>query len=83
MRNKVEDITEDGSVVEDECHHYWLIDSAEGPTSNGVCKFCGAEKEFSNSFQDFVVLKRPARVLELAGTKDSEPEEAKDSPDVK
>ena len=32
------------------CHHYWVIDSPEGPTSRGVCKFCGAVKEFYNSW---------------------------------
>ena len=32
------------------CSHYWIIDSADGPTSNGVCRICGAEKEFFNSF---------------------------------
>ena len=83
MRHKVKDIGEEGLVAKGECHHYWLIENAEGPTSNGVCKFCGAEKEFSNSLQDFVMVKRPARVLELAGTKDSELEDAQNSPDVK
>ena len=83
MRHKVKDIAEEGLVAKDECHHYWLIESAEGPTSKGVCKFCGAEKEFSNSLQDFVVVKRPNRVLELAGTTDSEREDEQNSPDVK
>ena len=77
MRYKVKDIVEEEHVAEDECHHYWLIESAEGPTSRGVCKFCGAEKEFSNSLQDFVVVKRPARVLELAGTTEIEFDEEK------
>lgn len=30
------------------CHHYWIIEVPEGPTSRGVCKFCGEEKEFDN-----------------------------------
>ena len=30
--------------------HYWRIDSAKGPTSKGVCKYCGAEKEFDTAF---------------------------------
>ena len=34
--------------VENECVHYWVIDPPNGPTSNGVCKICGAEKEFKN-----------------------------------
>lgn len=32
------------------CRHYWIIDSPQGPTSRGVCKFCGAVKEFYNSW---------------------------------
>jgi hypothetical protein len=32
-----------------ECHHYWIIESPDGPTSRGVCEYCGAEKEFDNS----------------------------------
>ena len=32
----------------DECCHYWIIEPADGPTSKGVCRFCGAEKEFDS-----------------------------------
>lgn len=35
------------------CRHYWIIDSPEGSTSRGVCKFCGATKEFYNSWPGF------------------------------
>ena len=31
-----------------ECSHYWIIESPNGPTSKGMCKYCGAEEEFSN-----------------------------------
>ena len=30
------------------CTHYWVIEAASGPTSRGVCKLCGAVKEFKN-----------------------------------
>jgi len=33
---------------ENSCHHYWMIETAEGPTSKGRCKFCGEEREFYN-----------------------------------
>lgn len=33
------------------CRHYWLIEEANGPTSSGVCKYCGGKKEFYNAFQ--------------------------------
>jgi hypothetical protein len=34
------------------CHHYWIIESPAGPASKGVCKFCGARKEFMNYLAD-------------------------------
>lgn len=30
------------------CVHHWIIAPPEGPTSTGVCKKCGAIKEFEN-----------------------------------
>ena len=32
--------------------HHWLIESAHGPTSPGMCRLCGAEKEFLNTVKD-------------------------------
>lgn len=32
----------------DSCHHYWLIDRANGPLSHAVCKYCNKERNFSN-----------------------------------
>ena len=34
------------------CHHYWIIEIPEGPTSRGICKFCGKEREFDNMGPD-------------------------------
>jgi hypothetical protein len=36
------------------CRHHWRIESPNGATSNGVCKLCGAVKEFSNSSSDSI-----------------------------
>ena len=30
------------------CQHHWLIQAADGPTSPGVCRFCGETKDFKN-----------------------------------
>ena len=30
------------------CAHHWDIAPANGPTSAGVCRNCGASKEFAN-----------------------------------
>ena len=31
-----------------DCQHHWVIESPRGPVSRGVCKQCGAVKEFQN-----------------------------------
>lgn len=38
------------------CQHHWMLAEANGPRSQGTCKHCGAEREFSNylPFQDFL-----------------------------
>lgn len=51
MRYKPEAAPEE-PVTRDKCRHYWIIESPKGPTSKGVCKFCGAEKEFQNFLPD-------------------------------
>lgn len=37
-----------------QCRHHWVIESPQGPTSMGMCKLCGAQREFSNSATDFL-----------------------------
>ena len=37
------------ATAEAQCRHHWLIESPHGATSMGVCKLCGAQKEFHNS----------------------------------
>ncbi len=31
------------------CTHHWMIETSYGPTSKGVCRLCGEEREFDNS----------------------------------
>ena len=64
MKNKVKNVIKE-RVAKDECSHYWIIEGAKGRTSKGVCKFCGAEKEFRNSIQVFTAGKRNTNSLEL------------------
>ncbi len=40
---------ESSAIEEIHCQHHWIIEPSAGPTSNGVCQRCGAEKEFQNS----------------------------------
>lgn len=36
------------------CRHHWRIASPNGATSRGVCKYCGAERDFPNSTNESV-----------------------------
>jgi hypothetical protein len=36
------------------CRHRWLIASPNGPTSEGICRLCGARRAFRNSADDFI-----------------------------
>ena len=35
-------------LAQEICVHHWIIEPPTGPTSKGVCKLCGAEKDFAN-----------------------------------
>ena len=35
--------------ISSSCRHHWVIGTANGPTSNGVCQRCGHQREFQNS----------------------------------
>ena len=30
------------------CQHHWVIQSADGPTSPGMCRQCGETRDFKN-----------------------------------
>ena len=64
MRQKVKEKS-DESLSEDQCHHYWIIEIANGPKSKGVCKYCGETRHFLNAMPDFNTLKRSKNPLEL------------------
>ncbi len=54
------------------CRHYWVIEVANGPVSQGVCKYCGAEKEFFNAIPEFNPMKKnnsPLNLPKLSGVK--------------
>ena len=46
--------TLDEVAAQPTCRHHWLIESPHGATSMGICKLCGAQKEFRNSAGDFL-----------------------------
>ncbi len=39
------------STTEGQCRHHWIIEYPEGPVSRGVCRRCGAEREFLNHLE--------------------------------
>jgi hypothetical protein len=34
----------------EECKHHWLLETPNGPTARGVCKYCGENKDFYNTW---------------------------------
>lgn len=46
--------TTPAAAEEDTCKHHWRIASPNGAFSQGVCKICGALREFPNSTNESV-----------------------------
>ena len=38
-----------GEATLPQCRHHWVIETPQGATSQGVCKLCGADREFRNA----------------------------------
>ena len=67
----------------EECGLYWVIESATGPTSQGVCKLCGAVRSFRNSLPEPSYMKRNTRVLkEFSELLETEPDEEPDDSEL-
>ena len=77
MKHKVEAAPEE-PVARDKCRHYWIIESPNGPTSRGVCKLCGAEKEFQNSFPELLWERDRSLSFATSGLPDIEPDKERD-----
>jgi len=75
---KVVEITEN-KPEEKACHHYWVIEVANGPKSIGKCKNCGESKEFFNAFPDFNPMRRKGSPLDLPKLPEVEMEKESES----
>lgn len=64
MKQNIKERTEN-NPSEDECHHYWVIEVANGPKSRGRCKYCGVTREFLNAFPVFNPLRKNSNPLNL------------------
>ena len=76
---RVKDLAQE-HVAPEQCAHYWIIEASRGPTSRGVCKLCGAEKEFLNKIPDYPpVTRRDRNPLELPAMRNVEFDEEQNS----
>ena len=50
------------------CCHHWMIQTADGPVSLGVCKNCFDTKEFKNSVEDWSFEQLPGERKTLDAT---------------
>jgi hypothetical protein len=41
-----------GGAVRQQCRHHWIIEDPRDRASEGMCKLCGAHKEFMNYLPD-------------------------------
>jgi len=57
------------------CRHYWDIEEADGPVSRGICKICGEEREFQNSWTGLSYTGKDARVFDLPNMLEEEKED--------
>ncbi len=74
MKQKVKEKIEE-KPAEEQCHHYWEIEIANGPKSRGICQYCGEARVFFNSISAFNELKRDTHPLDLPRMPDVELDE--------
>ena len=77
MKHKVQNKPHDH--VAEECHHYWMIEMANGPKSRGICKYCGESRDFLNSMPDIAIPKRRNHPLDLPEMTDVELDDGSES----
>jgi len=67
-------------MAQSDCCHYWVIESPRGATSRGMCKFCGAKKEFQNYLPGLSWEGDQSFIFESSGAQDTEPDAKEDNP---
>jgi hypothetical protein len=72
VKTKVEEKPVEPVEPVEQCHHYWVIEVANGPTSIGKCKYCEETKQFLNAFPDFNPMRRRGSPLDLPRLPDVE-----------
>ena len=64
MRPRAKGVAEEKREA-DQCHHFWVIEIANGPKRHGECKYCGKIRDFYNSITDLTDSKRKTNPLNL------------------
>ena len=44
----VPEVENTSAATAEVCCHHWVIQPADGPISNGLCRVCGESREFKN-----------------------------------
>ena len=57
-------------VTTETCVHHWLIETANGPTSLGVCRYCGETRHFENAIFNSTFNTKPMRKRVVAPGRD-------------
>ena len=57
MRQK--NVMTEALPVNDGCRHYWVIETPEGLKSRGICRLCGKEHDFYNSWRYMEITGEP------------------------
>lgn len=78
-KEKIQVKVQDKAKKADTCHHFWVIDVANGPSSKGTCKYCGEKKEFLNAFPVFNPLRKNTNPLTLPRLPEVEMDKGSDS----
>ena len=65
MKQKIKEKEKQPEKKKKSCNHFWQIEVANGPSSVGICKYCGKTKEFLNAFPAFNPLKKNSNPLAL------------------
>jgi hypothetical protein len=74
MRNR-NNVKEKKTIVSTDCRHYWVIEAADGPISNGVCKICGEKRKFYNSWLGSGYMGKDAQIFDLPNMLDDDEED--------
>jgi hypothetical protein len=79
MKKNVKVIEKEKEPTGQQCHHFWVIDVANGRSSLGKCKYCGEKKEFMNAFPTFNPLRKNSNPLNFPKMPDVEMEKESES----